>query len=243
MLTIAICDDEKQFLHRIRDYVTESLNKKHVVFEIDTFNSGQAFINTGFELAKYDIVFMDINMDQMNGLEAAQRIREISKDVYIVFVTAFIDYSLEGYKVNAIRYLLKNNVNMGKAIHECLGAILENMDYNIETEEFEFKEGTRTVSLDRIVYIESKLHKLKFFVLEDQIEVYTLYEILNKMEEKLNKDTFLRIHQSYLVNMKYISSINRTEVILRDHSRLPMPRARYQEAKDRFIAYKGEFYV
>lgn len=243
MLKIAICDDEKHFRDRIKNCVSESLNKRHVVCAIDTYNSGKSFIEIGFDMAKYDIVFMDINMDMVNGIEVAQKIREISKDVYIVFVTAFIDYSLEGYKVNAIRYLLKNNVNMGKSINECLGAILENMDYVVETEEFEFKEGVRRISLDRLLYIESKLHKLHFHVLEDQIEIYTIYSTLNHIEERLKDKNFLRIHQSYLVNMKYISGIDRGEIVLKDHSRFPLARARFQEVSDRFIAYKGEFYV
>lgn len=122
MLKIAICDDEKVFRDNINKYVAAYLNEKEISYEIDTFSSGKEIIDLGIEIKQYNIIFLDINMDDVDGIVTAQKIREYSSEIYIVFVTAYINYSLEGYKVDAIRYLLKNNTNLGgfhKRMHGC----------------------------------------------------------------------------------------------------------------------------
>ena len=111
MFKIAICDDEGHFRNRIREILIDYMNKNGILYEIDEFESGKDFINLGINLAKYDIIFLDINMDGLDGMETAQKIREVSRDVFIVFVTAFITCALQGYSVGAIRYILKNNIN------------------------------------------------------------------------------------------------------------------------------------
>ena len=69
--------------------------KNGLLYEIDEFESGNEFINLGINMTKYDIVFLDINMDEIDGIETAQEIRKVSNDIFIVFVTAFINYAVE----------------------------------------------------------------------------------------------------------------------------------------------------
>ncbi len=76
------------------------------------------------------------------------------------------------------------------------------------------------------MYIESNLHILKFHVMEDDMKVYTMYETLNKFESKLAEDDFIRIHQSYLVNVKHIKNVVRCKVILTNGGELSIPKAR-----------------
>lgn len=98
MLKIAICDDEKVFRDNINKYVAAYLNEKEISYEIDTFSSGKEIIDLGIEIKQYNIIFLDINMDDVDGIVTAQKIREYSSEIYIVFVTAYINYSLEGYR-------------------------------------------------------------------------------------------------------------------------------------------------
>ncbi len=91
-----------------------------------------------------------------------------------------------------------------------------------------------------ILYIESKLHKLEFHIMEDSLQIYTLYEVLNKIQEELAGNHFLRIHQSFLVNMKFIESIRRYEARLNNGIRLAIPKARWKYVKEQYISYKGE---
>ena len=121
------------------------MNENDILYEIDEFESGKDFISLGINLAKYDIVFLDVNMDELDGMETAQKIRKVSNDVFIVFVTAFITCAPQGYSVGAIRYILKNNVNFPELIFECMDAISMNMNYVAQKKKFNFNEGAKVV--------------------------------------------------------------------------------------------------
>lgn len=240
MLRIAVCDDESYFSQLIKKYIETFLWKKELEFKIDIFNSGEELLEIGSELINYNIFFLDIDMEKINGVRVAQKIREYGFESYIVFVTAYIDYSLEGYKVDAIRYLLKNNLNFEATIHECMEAIFEKMNYVVSKKIFSFNEGEKKVALERILYIESRLHKLEFHIIEEEMKIYTMYGTLNELEKEMKEFRFVRIHQSYLVNLKHIKEIKDYQVILSNNEQLVIPKARYRKVKDTFISYKGE---
>ena len=166
--------------------------KNGLLYEIDEFESGNEFINLGINMTKYDIVFLDINMDEMDGIETAQEIRKVSNDIFIVFVTAFINYAVEGYSVNAIRYILKNNENFSELIFECIDAISKKMNDSVKKKEFKFSEGVKNISLELLLYIESKLHKLNLHSMEDKINKYSLYGKLDEVEKELEDKAFLQ---------------------------------------------------
>ena len=251
MLRIAICDDEKLFRENIKKYVLKYLSEKDISSEIDMFNSGKELLGLGTDLLGYNIIFLDINMDEIDGIMTAHKIREYSMDIYIVFETAYVNYSLEGYKVDATRYLLKNTINFDESIYECMDTILHKMNYIVLKKYFKFNECEKNVQVDRILYIESRLHKLEFHIMEDakravrdimedKVLIYTLYATLNDMEREMMEYKFIRIHQSFLVNLKHIKSITGYSVILNNNQKLVVPRARYKDVKSAFIAYKGE---
>ena len=197
-------------------------------------------LELGIELNQFQIIFLDINMNEVDGLVTAHRIREQNTEIFIVFVTAFVNYSMEGYKVDAIRFLLKSNKNMQGHIAECMDAIRKKMEYDVIWKIFEFQEGKRKVSMDCLLYIESNLHKLFFHVMEEEMVTYSMYDTLNHVERYIESKHFLRCHQSFLVNMKYVKKINRYEVVLYNNESLPIPKAKYREVYDTYVAYKGE---
>lgn len=240
MFRIAICDDEIFFAEDLKELISGYMTEKGLVFEIDIYGSGEALVELGIEVVKYTAVFLDINMEKVDGIKAAEKIREISREVFIVFVTAYVNYSLEGYRLDAVRYLLKNNVNFPGTVNECVDALMDKLNYSIAKRVFDFKEGTKEVSLERLLYIESNLHKLEFHIMEDDMKIYTMYETLNALEEKLAVNDFIRIHQSYLVNIKHIKNVVRYKVVLTNGVELIIPKARYTYVKEQFISYQGE---
>ena len=125
MYKIAICDDERYFRNEIYRRLEDYLKRKNIEYEIDIYTTGEELCELGEKIVNYLIVFLDINMKGMNGVDVAQRIRLYSEKIFIVFITAYIDYSIDGYKVGAVRYLLKNNENFQFAIEECMDAILQ----------------------------------------------------------------------------------------------------------------------
>lgn len=240
MLKIAVCDDENLFTEELKELLSGYMIEKGLVFEIDTYSSGEALVDLGIEIVQYTAVFLDINMEKMDGIKTAEMIRKASREVFIVFVTAYVDYSLEGYQLDVVRYLLKGNANFQSKVNECMDAILDKMNYSVIKKRFDFKEGRKEISLEKLLYIESNMHILEFHVMEDAMKVYTMYETLNVFETRLAENDFIRIHQSYLVNAKHIKNVVRCKAILTNGVELSIPKARYTEVKKKFVACQGE---
>ena len=240
MIKIAVCDDEEIFGKKLHAMVSQYLDEKKLFFEIDIFHSGIEFVALGPEMSKYQIVFLDINMDDLDGIETAKQLRHYCKDSYLVFVTAFLNYTLEGYKVEAIRYILKGATNFKDLVYEALDAICEKMRYVEQKEVFDFKEGKKEISINRIAYIESNLHKLKFYVVESDYVFYTLSATLNTIEDRLAENRFARIHQSFLVNLDFVVSISNYKVYWQNGTVLPVAKNRFKFVREKFVKFKGE---
>lgn len=240
MFKIAVCDDEECFRDIIKQYVGSYLSKIEVPFEIDSFSAGKDLAALGQNIEKYAIVFLDVNMEEIDGIKTAKIIREYSSNIFIVFVTAYIDYSLEGYKVNAERYLLKNTINLEDSIYECMDSIFEKVNQNVLKRKFSFNQCEKDLPLERIIYIESKLHRLEFHVIDAHVKTYTMYGTLNVLEKELYEFGFLRIHQSYLVNLQHIKKMKGYHAVLNNGQMLPIPKTRYRDVKNAFIGYIGE---
>ncbi|HHV09741.1 MAG TPA: response regulator transcription factor [Clostridiales bacterium] len=240
MFHIAVCDDESHFRKEVKEAITDYMKRAGISFHIDTFSSGKEFIDLGIGMIRYTIVFLDIHMNEIDGIVVAKKIREISNEVFIVFVSAYVNYTLEGYRVDAVRYILKNNKNFQKTLDECMNAIINKLNYKVVKKEFKFNDGVKEVSLERILYIESRLHKLEFHIMEADLKTYTMYETLNQIEKEIDDNKFVRIHQSFLVNLKYIKRVLRYKVVLNNGEELVISKARYKEVKDTFVVYQGE---
>ncbi len=235
MLQIAICDDEQFYQEKIQRLLEACLKRRSLPYEIHLFGSGEEFLAENENRVKYHIVFMDINMNEVDGIQTAMEIRAFHSHTYIVFITAFINYALEGYKVNAVRYIMKDALD--GAIEECMDAILQRMEVARVT--FSFLEGEKSLYTDNLLYVESRKHKSLFYYMEKEPVEYQLYDKLDEVEKKLKCCGFLRIHKSYLVNMKHIRKINNYKVLLDTGAELPVPRIRYHAVKEAFVAYKG----
>lgn len=241
MLNIAICDDEKTFAEGLKKNISKYMKEKGIDTTFEMFTSGEDLLDLGIGVNRFRIIFLDINMQQMNGLETAKAIRKMSSDIYIVFITACMNYVLDGYKVDAVRYLLKGNEDFNETLIECMDAICNKMGYVKKKKRIDFKGGALDVSLNRVLYIESKLHKLEFHVMEEELKIYTVYNTMNNIEEEYKEEGFIRIHQSYMVNMMYIKDVRKFEVELLDGTVLVVPRARYDKVREQFILYRGNF--
>lgn len=119
----------------------------------------------------------------------------------------------------------------------CMDAVLRKM--KIAQVVFPFTEGERKLYTDNILYVESRRHKSVFYYMEAGIVNYQIYEKLDTIEQKLSDHGFLRIHKSYLVNIKHIVKISNYEAFLDTDEILPVPRMKYRSVKAAFVEYKG----
>ena len=239
IIRIAICDDELFFAEKLKKIIASYCGIKQIPHEVDIYQSGREFLFDNEKMLGYQIVFLDINMDEMDGLETARKLRKFDNETFLIFVTAFINYTIEGYKVDAIRYVLKTDPNFEASVLESLDAVFEKMAYTPKIENFCFREGEKNIALEKIIYIESNLHKLTFHVYDKEICRYTIYETLNKISELFSED-FVRIHQSYLVNLRFIRTIEGNKLILSNGTTLLIARSKQKEVCKRVAMFKGE---
>lgn len=238
MFRIAICDDEAYFLQYEKRLIVNYMERYGYDYQIDSYHSGRELLELKDGIKEYQIVFLDIYMDEIDGMETARQIRRFSGMTYLVFVTAFVTYAVDGYKVNASRFLLKDQGNLKLAMQECLDAIIREIEHSEWKHCFEFIEGSIEARLENIIYVESRLHKLFFYVQGTKLSKYTMYEKLDSMEVLLGND-FCRIHKSYLVNLKFISGMKRYQMELYDGTLLNIAKGKYVEVNNRFISYQG----
>ena len=240
MINIAICDDEMLVREKLSKLISAYLDKKEIEYSVMTFGTGDDLINCCESSENLSIIFLDINMKGLDGIKTGLKIREWSKEVYIVFVTAYIKYSLEGYKVRPIRYLIKGDKNFEQSLQECIDVIFEDMEYGIQKIILDFREGKKELSIDKIVYVESNLHTVSFCIEKSKKKKYTMISTLNEIEERLKDYSFLRIHQSFLINLKHVNTIKAYIAVMDNGSELPIPRTKYRLVKEAYVEYMGE---
>ena len=233
-MNIIICDDcqeDRTFLGRLlREYEKRSTER----FNITEYASGTRLCEAKEALSNCQIVFLDINMEEQDGLKTAIKIKELYSDIYIVLVTAYMSYSLEGYKVKASRFLLKDDLEY--TIKECMDSLIGELHKKDCYVEFSFVEGQIRLQTDDIIYIETEKHKNVFYTKK---QAYTIYKKMDELENKLDEFGFVRVHQSFLVNMRYIEKISSYILRLITGKEISVPKSRYQEVKRKFALYKG----
>ncbi len=233
-MNIIICDDRQEdrvFLnHLLREY--EKSSTEH--FNITEYASGIGLCEDKEVISNCQIVFLDINMEKQDGLKTAIKIKELYPDIYIVLVTAYMSYSLEGYKVKASRFLLKDDLE--HTIKECMDSLIEELHKKDCYVVFSFVEGQVRLQTDDIIYIETAKHKNVFYTKK---RTYTIYKKMDEIEEELAGFGFVRVHQSFLVNMRYIEKISSYVLRLITGKEISVPKSRYQEVKRAFALYKG----
>ena len=240
MFRIAICDDEEYFRNREKKLIEQYMESRGYDCLIDLYASGKELLERTDTDMPYDVIFLDISMEEMDGLQTAGRIRKLSENVYIVFVTAYITYALDGYKVGAVRYLLKEEAGLENALKECLDTITEHMKEEEAVCEFEFQNGKKKVPVDAVYYVESRLHRVIYFVMENGIKEYARYDRLDEVEKELRQYGFCRVHQSFLVNMKYAKDVERYRVTLENGTEVSISKKYYKAVEKEYIRRQGE---
>lgn len=220
MLKIAICDDEKSQINLLRSILSIHLDLKGLDYTIYEFNSGENLIDS-ISNENYDIIFSDIEMGTLNGVETAKNIRVSNKKSLIIFVTAYPDFVFQGYEVKAFNYILKPY--KPEKIGQVLDSALEELDH-IQDKFYivESKSKSEKINLNNTYYFTSDKRKVNAVTFTGKIE---FYDKLDDLEGKL-PSFFVRIHQRYLININFVSSVESTSLIINSES-LPISRGRY----------------
>ncbi len=227
---IAICDDEQNQIEYITSIVASwSAHEGHGC-EIRTFASAEAFLFEYEEDKAYDILLLDVEMKNINGIELAKRIRKDNNRAEIIFITSHFEFVGEGYEVDALHYLIKPI--SAEKLTQVLTKAAEKL--SVEPPSVVISCEGETVKLYEadILYVESFLH---YIVIHTKDNEYKIKENISVFENKVS-DVFYRIHRSYLVSLKYITRISRTSVNI-GNTELPLSRGKYDNINRAFIEH------
>lgn len=212
MLRIAICDDDVKLAGWLESQAnTECLNNG-VRADIDIFYDGLPLVKSFEEGKSYDIIFLDIEMENMDGISTARNIRKFSKDVILIYISGYDNYLKELFEVEPFRFLSKP-VNVDK-FKVYFNQALEKIGENEGFFQYIYKRELIKVPFKNIVYFES-VSRLVHIHLNDG-SVRQFYGKISDIEKSMKNDRFifLRIHQSFLINYKYVKRISYSYVIM-----------------------------
>jgi len=234
-LYIAILDDEDQQIEYIKNIVSEWAGVKGHIIAFAEFPSAEAFLFDYAENQNYDILLLDIEMAKMNGIDLAKKVREENSHVQIVFITGYPDFMSEGFEVAALHYLMKP-VKKEK-LFAVLDRAIENLGHKEESLVLETENGMLRINFSEIMLAEAKGHDTVLTLTSGN---ETAKIGINDLEKKLDA-SFVRSHRSYLVGLRHITRITKTDVILDNGTLIPLSRRMYAVVNQKFIGfYKGE---
>lgn len=222
MISIAVCDDELLDSLTISAQIRAIMEELGAVFSIEQFRSGGELLRS---LGRFDIIFLDILMEGMDGMETARQCRRLAFDRILVFFSSSREYVFDAYDVEAFHYLVKP-VDQAKLKHVLKRAVEREQktsrDYIVVSRERQM----RKLFLDSVRYFEIRGRRIE--VHEEQ-DVFTWYEQIGALERQLEGKGFFRCHKSYLINLKYVEGYNRQEAILDNGERILIARRRYEQ--------------
>ena len=230
-MRIAVCDDEEKFRNQARDMVDKLAGSLDVV--VDAYSDGNQLL-TAFDKKPYDVLFLDIEMPVMDGITLAKKLRERSDSIYIVFLTGHVEYALEGYEVNALRYLTKPVQE--EKLREVLRFV---MDQNISKKQLMIKEDGEELLLNiaDIIYFEAQNQYVMIYTEDGE---HLIRYNIGDFEEQLKKDGFFRTHRGYLVSLAKVKKLVKNEVIMEGPDgdiSVPVSRTNTKSLKEALYAY------
>lgn len=235
MFRIAICDDSKYDLKELSTAL-ESLKAEGIEYELKCYSNGPELIRD-FEAGKrYHLLILDMVMEPVNGIDTAKEIRKNDVSMPILIVTSTMEFALEGYQINAWRYLTKpiNQEHFLKVVHEILVAVSEkDKSYFL----IENDNGITKIKFDDILYFDSNLHTITVHTIKEN---YSFRGTIGKIEEAYAEQGFFRIHKSYLVNLMYVQRVSKQTVTLVNGENLDLSKLRAATLHEALLDYASK---
>ena len=208
MLQVAIVEDDEQERARLKECLAFLENDSDLSFAVTEFAAGTVFLDHYQPV--YDIVFMDIEMPGISGMETAKELRSLDGDVILIFVTNMAQYAIFGYEVEALDYILKpvNPYSFALKVRRAAARTVRRTDDYIQVR----TEGeTVSVRKSSIRYMEVYGHYVLYHTTEGDLSEYTT---LKEAAGKVNRPSFVNVNRSVLVNLRYVSSVSRDTVLV-----------------------------
>ena len=229
MLTIGICDDEKEIRDKIKNVVEKTMFDDDRDYRIKTFSSGEELLQEN--IGEIDILFLDIIMGDINGMDTARKIRENDKNMEIIFITSLVDYISDGYEVRAYRYLLKpvDEEIVAKHLKSCIKDVEDSKGKYMVVKS---DDGIKKIYQRDILYIEVLNTKV---IIHSEKGNSETRQTLSEIKNELDSNMFYHCQKSFIVNLDYINKIKGYEAVLENGECIPIGRTKYKDLKEKFF--------
>ena len=224
MINIGICEDELHYRVNIKDMLGDILSTYSINYKIYEFSSGEELLSNYPK--DLDILIMDIQMKIINGMDTARKIREFDQNLEIIFMTSFSEFMQEGYEVKAYRYILKpiSERKISRNILPCINEIMKKKNNYLT---INVKNNVDRIKIDSIVYIETDRPNILIYTNDNK---YTTKMSISKIDKILREHGFFRCHNSYIVNLKLVESMNSNTLKIGEKY-IPISKYRVKELK------------
>lgn len=234
MIKIAVCDDEVSAVQNLSDNIKSFMDSKDLKYTISKFfDSESLLLDISMKNIYFDAVFLDIKMNQMNGMDAAKEIRKANNKTNIIFVTALKEYVFDSFEVDAVNYLVKPiEIQKLQRTLEKLVRLVSSTDDNFII--IHKNSEITKISFSDIMYCEAVNHHIFLY------ERNNIHEYKSKIDdlEKELTDDFFRCHRSYIVNLKYVDSYSNGFAYLPSSERIPIAIRRQQAFMKALLHYQ-----
>lgn len=229
-----ICDDDDLMLKKLSLLIKNSPENKcysNKIIEI----TNPTDVNIADE---YDVAFLDIDMPQMSGIDLARKIHEQWPNTVIIFITNYVQYAPDGYEVGAFRYLMKNQIT--EKLIDYLDLAIKERTKRLRVITIQINGERINVPVSNILYMESSARIITMHLIENVRPMYQFYGNMSDLAQKFEILGFLRVHKSYLVNMKYIEIFQCKRLEIKDGILIPSSERKYSELKQRYLTWEAE---
>lgn len=235
MIHIAICDDEEVFVEKIRNEARAVLETQDEDFEIFCYTDGNKLL-ADYEAKKFDLVLLDIDMPDVDGFEVAEKLSDYSDEIKLVFTSSYENLVFESIKYSPFRFVRKKHLESD--MEETIDAFLKVHCFSCKTIELSTDCGNITFRITKICYIESDKHDIYVYSNNDTFKLKrdrkNSYSLKN-LEPLFVSYGFIRTHKSFLVNFRFIKSIEKEYIKLRNMKILPIGINRYMDIKKEYL--------
>ena len=230
MIRIAICDDEKHMSDHIRSMVSDFFRKKNREISLRMFSSGEELLSYNGQI---DILFLDIQMKDMDGMETARKLRADKFRGFLVFITVLKEMVFQSFEVQAYDYLVKPVDD--KQFEKTMERLYASMQ-NASEDSLLVQKGYegRIIREDEIVFCEIIDRKIYLNLASGEVVDY--YERIENLETKLN-NRFYRCHRSYLINLKHLKGYKNGTACMDNGKEIPVSRLRSREFSGVVLQY------